>query len=814
MAIYTLSSSCEGARVPVIASVSAPITGTGIINELSTKTGTPSGTYSDVQGSVGFSVSGLSGATSYNWTIDYTGATFIGSTTSSTVYVNFNNGGTNNNVQVCVVPSNECGTGTKICKTISISNGVNYEISGFVYNDPDGSDGTNKVDGVGIGSIGGQQLYAILVEGGKTVFSTPVAADGSYKFSYLKNTANNYSIWISTGVYGTGTTPVATLPAGALFSGEINNNVTNGITGNDGTKDGKVINLTATDPAETNVNFGVSLTNPTAVNDNVSTNEDTNRSFYITSNDVPYTGRSISNATVDLDPNTAGRQTTFSSPGQGVFSVDDSGYVTFVPVADYFGTAVMYYIVSDNTGIVSNSAVVTVTINPVNDAPSFTKGANQTVCAGAGIQSISSWATALHSGPANESAQIIDFIVSNDNSSIFSVQPAINSSGTLTFTPHASNSGTATVTVSIHDDGGTLLGGVNQSANQTFTITVNPDAAISLTSSVVTNPMTTCLNTAINNITYSISGGGTGASITSGSLPGGLIGSYNSGVFTISGIPTSSGAFNYTITTTGSCTQASVDGVINVQSTPTAGTIAGTQSICKDGDPVAFSSSVSGSGSGAISYRWESSVSPFTTWSPIGSATAPTYDPPSGLALTTHYRRITISTLNGINCESIPTNEIVVTVNALPIVSSPATSVCVGSTITLSPTTGGTWSSSNTLIATVTNAGVVTGVSGGSVNFTYTNTSTGCNATTSSILVNALPTFSTSSNNVTCFNAGDGSITITVLSGTPPYQFSIDNGVSYTGFTTSPYTKNQLLPGTYKIRVKDSNGCETPNVLP
>src|SRR5206468_1866900 len=58
---------------------------------------------------------------------------------------------------------------------------------------------------------------------------------------------------------------------------------------------------------------------------------------------------------------------------------------------------------------------------------------------------------------------------------------------------------------------------------------------------------------------------------------------------------------------------------------------------------------------------------------------------------------------------------------------------------TLSPTTGGTWISSNTSIATVTNAGVITGVSAGSVTFTFTDGTTGCTNTTTSVTVNARP---------------------------------------------------------------------------
>jgi len=78
------------------------------------------------------------------------------------------------------------------------------------------------------------------------------------------------------------------------------------------------------------------------------------------------------------------------------------------------------------------------------------------------------------------------------------------------------------------------------------------------------------------------------------------------------------------------------------------------------------------------------------------------------------------------------------TVKESPTVSSPS-SVCVGDQITLSPTSGGTWSSGNTGYATVTNAGVVTGVAGGSTSFTFT-TDDGCSSSTGNVNVKEVKT--------------------------------------------------------------------------
>src|SRR5438105_1362677 len=82
-------------------------------------------------------------------------------------------------------------------------------------------------------------------------------------------------------------------------------------------------------------------------------------------------------------------------------------------------------------------------------------------------------ATAINAGP-NESGQTVNFILSNDNNALFSAQPTVSSTGTLTYTPAANASGSATVSVQIHDNGGTANGGVDTSAVQTFTITVTP----------------------------------------------------------------------------------------------------------------------------------------------------------------------------------------------------------------------------------------------------------------------------------------------------------------------------------------------------
>lgn len=104
-----------------------------------------------------------------------------------------------------------------------------------------------------------------------------------------------------------------------------------------------------------------------------------------------------------------------------------------------------------------------------------------------------------------------------------------------------------------------------------------------------------------------------------------------------------------------------------------------------------------------------------------------------------------IFTQTSTGCTSLPTASI--TVNARPSVTiTGPNGICLGATTTLSPTTGGAWSSSNTNVATVSNAGVVTGIASGLANFTFTSATTGCiSLPTGNVTVYSKPTVSTSS---------------------------------------------------------------------
>ena len=174
--------------------------------------------------------------------------------------------------------------------------------------------------------------------------------------------------------------------------------------------------------------------------------------------------------------------------------------IGYAPNLNYNGSDSFVVQVSDGNGG-TDTITVNVTVDAVNDAPSFTKGADQTVLEDCGAQTVAEWATGMSAGPADESGQTLNFIVSNSNNALFSAQPAVSPTGVLIYTPAADANGSATVTLHLHDDGGTLNGGVDTSADQTFTITVTPVVDI-VADAVTTNEDTAVTISVLANDTF------------------------------------------------------------------------------------------------------------------------------------------------------------------------------------------------------------------------------------------------------------------------------------------------------------------------
>ncbi len=158
-----------------------------------------------------------------------------------------------------------------------------------------------------------------------------------------------------------------------------------------------------------------------------------------------------------------------------------TGTLTYTPAADAFGAATVRVQLADDGGTsdggrnTSQLQTFTITINPVNDAPSFTTGPDVVVDEDAGLQIEPGWATDLSTGPANEAAQTLAaFHVTHNNNALFATPPAIDpTTGDLTFMTAPNAFGAATVRAQATDNGGTTGGGVDTSPVRTFTITVH-----------------------------------------------------------------------------------------------------------------------------------------------------------------------------------------------------------------------------------------------------------------------------------------------------------------------------------------------------
>ncbi|MBU8882730.1 T9SS type A sorting domain-containing protein [Kaistella sp. DKR-2] len=121
----------------------------------------------------------------------------------------------------------------------------------------------------------------------------------------------------------------------------------------------------------------------------------------------------------------------------------------------------------------------------------------------------------------------------------------------------------------------TLMGGCG-SMNATGTITVTT----ANTAGVASSSPTVCMNTAIPNVTIATTGA-TGIGAATG-LPGGVNAVWTSNTITISGTPTSSGTFNYSIPLTGGCGTTNATGTMTVNALPAATVSAANNQICSN----------------------------------------------------------------------------------------------------------------------------------------------------------------------------------------------------------------------------------------
>src|SRR5688500_14342017 len=141
--------------------------------------------------------------------------------------------------------------------------------------------------------------------------------------------------------------------------------------------------------------------------------------------------------------------------------------MTFTPTADSNANTVAAAIqmVTDDlgnnpSGAITDTDSFNITVNAVNDPPSFTPGADVNISEDHGLYTEAAWATSISAGPADENTQGLTMqstVTGTTGTLTFMTAPSVNVvSGDLTFQANANTCGTATVDVTLTDDAGTV----------------------------------------------------------------------------------------------------------------------------------------------------------------------------------------------------------------------------------------------------------------------------------------------------------------------------------------------------------------------
>jgi gliding motility-associated-like protein len=471
-------------------------------------------------------------------------------------------------------------------------------------------------------------------------------------------------------------------------------------------------------------------------------------------------------------------------------------------VNNYVTTQAVVYTITPTAGACSGSTfTLTVNANPLPTVAAITGATN--VCSGVTTQLASAttggtWSSSNTAVATVSATGVVTGVTAGNVTITYTVTNVNGCSNTATASVNVNTGTTATITaggLTTFCQGGSVTlsansgssyvwsnGATSQSINATlsgtYSVTVTNASGCPATSAATTvtvNPLPTIA--AITGATNVCSGLTTQLS---SATTGGTWSSSNTAVATVSatgvvtGVTAGNVTITYTVTDVNGCSNTATASVnVNTGTTATI-TAGGLTTFCQGG-------SVTLSANSGSSYVWSNGA----TSQSINATLSGTYS-------------VTVTNASGCPATSAATT---VTVNPLPTIAAitGATNVCSGLTTQLSSaTTGGTWSSSNTAVATVSATGVVTGVTAGNVTITYTVTDVnGCsNTATASVNVNTGTTATITAGGLTTFCQG-GSVTLSANSGSS-YVWS--NGATSQSI-------NATLSGTYSVTVTNASGC-------
>jgi hypothetical protein len=187
-----------------------------------------------------------------------------------------------------------------------------------------------------------------------------------------------------------------------------------------------------------------------ANDDNSTTQEDVNAVFNIAANDTDPSG--VDPASIDLDPSTPASEEKTITTGDGQFTVDNSGEVTFDPNQDFNGDAIITYTIKnlDAVPLTSTAATITVTVNPVNDLPTITAIGNQLITEDSQTPVLDFTVGDVETAPGS-----LTLSAASDNIFLVPVANVVfggsGDSRNVQVTPLPDASGVATITVTVSD---------------------------------------------------------------------------------------------------------------------------------------------------------------------------------------------------------------------------------------------------------------------------------------------------------------------------------------------------------------------------
>ena len=211
---------------------------------------------------------------------------------------------------------------------------------------------------------------------------------------------------------------------------------------------------------------------PTAVNDAYTTNEDTPFTATLGVNDLLFNDSDIDGDTLTVNT------TPVVDVSNGTLVLNADGTFTYTPTANFNGSDSFTYEISDGNGGTAQ-ATVTITVDPVNDAPTavndaYTTNEDTPFTATLGVDDLLFNDSDIDGDTLTvNTTPVVD--VSNGTL-------VLNADGTFTYTPTANFNGSDSFTYEIEDgNGGT--------AQATVTLTVDPvnDAPVAVNDSYTTN---------------------------------------------------------------------------------------------------------------------------------------------------------------------------------------------------------------------------------------------------------------------------------------------------------------------------------------